>query len=668
MNHLIHESSPYLLQHAHNPVNWYPWSTETLELAQRENKPILVSIGYSSCHWCHVMAHQSFENEELAEVMNKHFVCIKVDREEHPDIDKIYMNAVQLMGRGGGWPLNCFALPDGRPFFGGTYFTPNQWLNVLTQLSALYQNNYAEVLKSAESIAQGIQQSEQVMKADSGSGFTKSDLTEIFQHWRKLLDDTEGGTIGAPKFPLPNTYEFLMQYAHLEQDTALDKQVRLTLNKMAYGGIYDQLGGGFARYSTDTVWKVPHFEKMLYDNAQLVSLYSHAYQKYQDAEYKRIVEETLEFIEREMTNADGLFYSALDADSEGVEGKFYVWSEQEVDVVLGENAAVFKQFYQLNKRTVWEDNQFILMRTPEPDAVAIANGLSEKELLALIADAKSKLMQARNKRVRPGLDDKSLLSWNALMIEAYCDAYAALGVSSYLEKGQNAMDVILNQLQKRDGSFWHTYKNGTAKINAYLDDYASLISALIRLSEVGAGNEYLYKAREITVYVIDQFFDRDSGMFYFTSKEDAVLVSRKTEVFDNVIPSSNSIMAKNVYKLSVLFEDENYLKMSQQMLRNVKDFFSTNGLHLSNWGLLMMYFVFPAKEIAVVGREAKKQLYEIQKLFLPNVIFASDTCNNEQISLLGNRYAPDKTLIYLCENKQCNQPVQTVEEFMQQVS
>lgn len=660
MNYLIHETSPYLLQHADNPVNWYPWNKETLALAQKENKPIIVSIGYSSCHWCHVMAHQSFENQYVAKVMNEHFICIKIDREEHPDIDKIYMNAVQLIGQNGGWPLNCFALPDGRPFYGGTYFTTDQWLNVLVQISSLYQNDYAQILKAAESIERGIQQSEQVVKIDSDGEFEKGDLTEIFQNWKKHLDYKEGGTEGAPKFPMPNSYEFLLQYAHFTLDKTLDRQVQLTLDKMAYGGIYDQLGGGFARYSTDIIWKAPHFEKMLYDNAQLVSLYSHAYQKYQNPEYKRIVEETLAFIEREMTNSNGIFYSALDADSEGVEGKFYVWSEQEIDELLGKDATVFKQFYQINAHSEWENGQYILMRTPDINALANEHNISDNELLTIVLDAKSKLMEARSKRIRPGLDDKSLLSWNALMIEGYCDAYVALGDEKYLETAQNAMIFILRHFQNNLGGFFHTYKNGMAKINAYLDDYASLISALIRLSEVGAGNQFLYKAQEITTYVIDKFYDKDSGMFYFTSNEDDVLISRKTEIYDNVIPSSNSIMAKNLYKLSVLFEDENYLKISMQMLHNVKRLFTDSGLHLSNWGLLMSYFVFPAKEIAIVGTDANSKLKEIQKRYLPNVVFASDVTDNTKISLLSNRYVADKTLIYLCENKQCNRPVENL--------
>lgn len=664
-NHLIDETSPYLLQHAHNPVNWYPWSKETLEMAQRENKPIIVSIGYSSCHWCHVMAHQTFENETIALVMNKHFVCIKVDREEHPDIDKIYMNAAQLITGNGGWPLNCFALPDGRPFYGGIYFTPDQWLHLLDQISSMYRHQFSEIVEAAESIERGIRQSEQVIKVDSGKLFEENDLTEILLNWKRGLDFVEGGSVGAPKFPMPNSYDFLMQYAHLKQDSSIDSQVRLTLTKMAFGGIYDQLGGGFARYSTDAIWKVPHFEKMLYDNAQLVSLYSHAYQKYQDYEYKRIVEETLEFVEREMTNKDGLFFSALDADSEGVEGKFYVWNEPEIDALLEQNAGIFKQFYQINDHSAWENDEYILMRHPDTRTVAKKNNLSEKKLSDLISDAKQKLMQARDKRIRPGLDDKSLLSWNSLMIEAYCDAYAAFTVDVYLEKAKNAMNFILQNMQKENGSFWHTYKNGEAKINAYLDDYASLISALIRLSEVGAGNEYLYKANEITHFVINKFHDQDSGMFFFTSEDNDILVSRKIEIYDNVIPSSNSIMAKNLYKLSVLFENETYLKMSEQMLHNVKHSFERQGLYASNWGIFMMNFVFPAKEIAIVGNEAKSKLTVLQRHYTPVTIFANDVSENTRISLLANRFVSGKTLIYVCEDTQCKQPTEKVEEALE---
>lgn len=657
-NDLIKETSPYLLQHAHNPVNWHAWNKETLALAQKENKPIIVSIGYSSCHWCHVMEHQSFENEEVAKLMNDNFICIKVDREEHPDVDQIYMNAVQLISGSGGWPLNCFALPDGRPFYGGTYFNKEQWISVLTQIADLYKTKHSEAVQYAQSIEDGIKKSEQIVMIKSDEDFKKLDLKMILNNWESQFDFKNGGLNRAPKFPLPNNYKFLMRYAEAEQDINIETNIKLTLDKMSNGGIYDQLGGGFARYSTDKLWKVPHFEKMLYDNAQLVSLYSDAYKKYKTNDYKRIVEETLEFINREMTNKDGLFYSALDADSDGEEGKFYVWTLNEIDSLLKDKAPIFRDFYQMNDIGYWENDNYILMRNPDYEFITAKYSITKEELFNTIDDSKEILMRARDLRVRPGLDDKSLLSWNAMMIEAYCDAFSSLNKAEYIKKATKAMDFILANMQKKDGTFWHTYKNGDSKINAYLDDYALLIQALIKLSEVGGGNKYLYKANEIAVLVIDKYYDEKSGMFFYTSSDDKVLVSRKTDIIDNVIPSSNSIIANDLYILSQYFDNEEYLNISHQMLKNVKDKFSNYGSSLSNWGILMMNFVNTTKEVAISGNDAHEILHTLQQNYLPNVIWVSDTEINNNIGLLKDRYIVNKTLIYVCEGKQCKLPTE----------
>jgi len=657
-NDLIKESSPYLLQHAHNPVNWHAWSKETLELAQKENKPILVSIGYSSCHWCHVMEHQSFEDSAVAALMNEHFICIKVDREEHPDVDQIYMNAVQLMTGSGGWPLNCFALPDGRPFFGGTYFPKKRWTDVLHQVAHLYEKEYTKVLSYAQNLENGIKQSEQVVKVDASAEFKNSDLDQLLSNWVNHLDDEEGGPDRVPKFPLPNNYKFLMRYAHLEEDHIIDEHVKLTLDKMANGGIYDQLGGGFARYSTDREWKVPHFEKMLYDNAQLVSLYSDAFKNYGNPEYKRIIIETLEFVKREMTNEVGLFYSALDADSDGEEGKFYVWKKEETERILGEEAALFQDYYQMNKIGFWEHDNYILMRDPDTKSIAKKYNISIEEVEKQIDDAKVLLMAERDQRIRPGLDDKSLISWNAMMITAYCDAYTALGTKAYQESAEKAMDFILKKMQKKDGSLFHTYKTGDAKINAYLDDYAFMIDALMHLYEIGSGDQYLYKAQELTDFTIQKFHDEESGMFFFTSVDDEVLVTRKTEIFDNVIPASNSVMARNLFKISHYFDDTEYQSISNQMLHNTQGKFKQYGASMSNWGLLMMDFIGPSYEVVVSGNEAVNKLQELQFNYLPNVIWASSLDSNHQISLLENRFVEGKTYIYVCVNQACQLPVE----------
>jgi len=661
-NDLINESSPYLLQHAHNPVNWHAWSKETLELAQKENKPILVSIGYSSCHWCHVMEHQSFEDSAVAALMNEHFICIKVDREEHPDVDQIYMNAVQLMTGSGGWPLNCFALPDGRPFFGGTYFPKKRWVDILRQVAHLYEKEYPKVLSYSQNLENGIKQSEQVVKAQIEGNFKQSDLEQILSNWVNHLDDEEGGPDQVPKFPLPNNYKFLMRYAYVEQDNIIDQHIKLTLDKMANGGIYDQLGGGFARYSTDREWKVPHFEKMLYDNAQLVSLYSEAYKNYGNTEYKRIVIETLDFINREMTNDVGLFYSALDADSEGEEGKFYVWKKEEIKKILGTNAPLFQDYYQMNKAGYWEQDNYILMRDPDIEKISKKYNLSIDEVEEQICKDKQLLMQERDKRIRPGLDDKSLIAWNALMITAYCDAYTAFGAKEYRESAEKAMDFILDKMQKKDSSLYHTYKDEEAKINAYLDDYAFMIDALMRLYEIGSGNKYLFKAKELTDFAISKFIDKKSGMFFFTSSDDEVLVTRKIEIFDNVIPASNSVMARDLFKISHYFLDNKYKTISEQMLHNTQSKFKQYGASMSNWGLLMMDFIGPNYEVVINGTNAEKILHSMQQEYLPNVIWASDDKENTKISLLESRFVKDKTLIYVCVNNACQLPVDSSKE------
>ncbi len=657
-NALINESSPYLLQHAHNPVNWHPWNKATLALAKKENKPLIVSIGYSSCHWCHVMEHQSFENEEVAKLMNDNFICIKVDREEHPDVDQIYMNAVQLITGRGGWPLNCFALPDGKPFYGGTYFNREQWISVLKQIINLYQNKHLEALKYAASIEKGILAGEQITKVQSATNFNKKDLNKMLDKWVLQFDYTEGGSKRAPKFPLPNNYRFLMRYASQENDKIIDDQVKLTLDKMYHGGIYDQLGGGFARYSTDKMWKVPHFEKMLYDNAQLISLYSDAYKNYGNKDYKRIIIETIDFVNREMTNGDGLFFSALDADSDGKEGKYYVWTKEEIEKILQQQAPLFEDFYEMNSKGHWEENNYILLRSTNISSLARKYHLNESEIEQQINHDKELLMHQRNQRVKPGLDDKSLISWNAMMVSAYCDAFTALGDTTYLSRAQKAMDFILDKMTKQEGGLWHTYKNGEAKINAYLDDYGHTIGALVRLFEVGAGDKYLYEANKLAQYSIDKFYDNATGMFFYTSSEDEVLVSRKTEIYDNVIPSSNSVIARDLFKLSHYFDNDNYLHISEQMLKNIKPQLSSNPSSLSNWGFLLMDFVGPVKEVVVDGKEAKRILHQMQKNYLPQVIWASDNKENTKISLLQNRYVQGKTYIYICINKSCELPLE----------
>ncbi|HRH04088.1 MAG TPA: thioredoxin domain-containing protein [Bacteroidia bacterium] len=662
-NNLIHETSPYLLQHAHNPVDWYAWNESTLQKAKDENKLLLISIGYSACHWCHVMEHESFENEGIAQLMNAHFICVKVDREERPDIDQVYMNAVQVMTGSGGWPLNCFALPDGRPIYGGTYFQPERWKNVLLNIADLYSNEPNKAIEYAQKLVAGMHQSELIQREEKAAEFTTEELAEIVSEWSKRFDKIEGGADRTPKFPLPNNYLFLLQFAFLQKSPAIEKHVHLTLQKMAMGGIYDQLGGGFARYSTDHLWKVPHFEKMLYDNAQLVSLYSEAFQTTQIELYKNVVVETLRFIEREMTSAEGAFYSALDADTEGQEGKYYVWTKEELRHLLGEAFEFASTYYSVNEIGYWEDENYILLRKKEDFELAQALNLDEAELLVKLESIKKTLLHAREKRARPGLDDKILCSWNALMIKGYSNAYKVLGTENYLRVAEEAAKFICNKMMQADCTLFHSYKNGKAAINGFLEDYCFTIEAFISLYEVTFNETYLEHAKRLMDYSIAHFYDSESGFFFFTSDLDAPLIARKMETSDNVIPASNSSIALSLFLLGHYFDVPDYLDKSRQMLRNVKRMLHHYGEGYSNWARLLLYELTPFYEIAIVGNNAEKFRVDLQKIYLPNAQIMG-SAHTSKLPLLENKYVENKTLIYVCKQRNCFLPVETVDDAM----
>ena len=450
-NALIHESSPYLLQHAYNPVDWMPWGDAAFEKAKKEDKLVLVSIGYSSCHWCHVMEHESFEDEGVAKIMNDNFVCIKVDREERPDVDNIYMTAVQLMTGSGGWPLNCFTLPDGKPVFGGTYFQKNKWVEILESLSAGYKKDKAQYEEYADKLTEGVSQAEIITVAKDEIPFNREVLDSMIMNWKPHFDIVRGGNRRAPKFPLPNNYEFMTDYGMHYGDQEVLNHVDLTLTKMAWGGIYDQVGGGFARYSTDMDWKVPHFEKMLYDNGQLVSLYSKGYQRTKNPLYKEIVYQTIDWLEREMMTDKHSFYSALDADSEGEEGKFYVWSKDELKEVLGSDYDWVKDYYNVGPKGMWEGH-FILLRDQADSAFAASQGWDRDQLRKKVDKVNEKLLEARSSRIRPGLDDKSLTSWNAIMMIGLLDAYAAFNDDRFLELAKKNANWIMEYQQYLSGN------------------------------------------------------------------------------------------------------------------------------------------------------------------------------------------------------------------------
>ncbi len=661
-NHLIYESSPYLLQHAHNPVDWYPWSDEAWARAKKEDKLVLVSIGYSSCHWCHVMEHESFENDSTAKIMNDHFICIKVDREERPDVDQVYMTAVQLMTGGGGWPLNCFCLPDGRPIYGGTYFPNASWNDLLFKLEEFYRRNKEQAEQYADELTKGIHHTETVKLNDSEKQFHSDDLKKIVDEWKKQFDTVEGGPNRTPKFPLPNNYEFLLHYYHETKDDSILKQVELTLTKMAYGGIYDQVGGGFSRYSTDSLWKVPHFEKMLYDNAQLVSLYSHAYQLTKNELYKDVVYETLEFISREMTSDEGTFYSALDADSDGEEGKYYVWNKEELEKLLGDRFNIFSEYYNVNEKGYWEHDNYILLRKDDEITVSTRNNLTAQQLNSIIRESNRILLLEREKRTHPGLDDKQLTSWNALMIKGYCDAYDVFGDEKFLGAAKKCANKILAKVRRDDGGLNRSFKNGKATFNGYLEDYSFLIEALVELYQSTFDESWLNEAKKLADYSIQHFYDSETGMFFFTSDLDAALIARKREIHDNVIPASNSSLGKGLYMLGIYFDEKKYSEIALKMLNNVKDDMKQYASSYSNWGILFLNCSSPFNEIVIAGKDALEKRRELNQYYLPNKILAGSINGNSNLSLLQQRYVEDKTLIYVCENKTCKLPVVTVEE------
>ena len=658
-NALVNETSPYLLQHAHNPVDWYPWNETTLTKAQKEDKLLLISIGYSACHWCHVMEHESFEDEEVAKIMNENFICIKVDREERPDVDQIYMTAVQLMKQRGGWPLNCIALPDGKPFWGGTYFRKDEWKKQILGLANAYQNDRKKVLDFAEKLSNGIRQVEMVVKNPNQADFSWKDVDNMVSPWSERFDNSEGGSNGAPKFPMPNAYNFLLRYAHLSDNKEVLEHIELTLNKMAFGGIYDQIGGGFARYSTDRSWKAPHFEKMLYDNGQLVSLYSEGYLKFKNSLYKDIVFESLEFVERELLDETGAFYSALDADSEGEEGKFYVWNETELKLFIREDFEIFKDYFNVNNKGLWEHGNYILLRKKSKKDIAKKHKISVSELNIKIESWKEILMQERDNRIRPGLDDKSLTSWNALMLKGYIDAYMTFGEKHHLAIALKNANFIANTQLQKDGKLWHSYKNGKSTINAYLEDYSITISAFIRLYEATFDEKWLNLADRMMQYATSHFYDKTSEMFFFTSDLDPELIARKMEINDNVIPASNSVMANALYDLGTILDKENYKKMSRTMLNNVKEEMSSYGSGYANYANLMLKLIHPYYEVAVVGKDANDKCLEINKEYKPNKLLIG-SFGESDLELLEGKYVEGTTMIYVCENKVCQMPTNKI--------
>ncbi|MEM6320691.1 MAG: thioredoxin domain-containing protein [Bacteroidota bacterium] len=664
-NHLADQSSPYLLQHANNPVDWHPWGDEALAKAKAENKLILVSVGYAACHWCHVMEHESFEDTAVARIMNKHFINIKVDREERPDVDDVYMTACHLAtGRNCGWPLNAFALPDGRPVWAGTYFPKKEWTGVLEYFIKTKEEEPDKLAAYAGQLLDGIQQTGKIGFNDEEIEFASDKLVNITQKFLEGIDFKKGGRAGAPKFPMPNNYEFLLQqYYQYGNEKALEA-VTTTLDEMAKGGIYDHLGGGFARYSTDSDWKVPHFEKMLYDNGQLVSLYAKAYQVTKKPLYKKVVEETTAFIERELRNENGSFYSSLDADSEGEEGKFYVWNKAELAEIFQDEQQlkVFCDYYEVSEKGNWEHSN-ILYRRKSVEVVAKANGIDVATLEKNIVSAKEKLMAARDNRVRPGLDDKALTSWNALMLKGYVDAYRAFGDAHYLDIALKNAAFIKDEMLQADNRLNRNYKDGKSVINAFLDDYALTVDAFIALYQVTFDEKWLYLAKDLVSYAKAHFFDKSSGMFNYTSDLDPPLIARKMETSDNVIPASNSIIAKDLYLLGLYFYDQDFLGTAKQMMRNMSETIvgAEQPNFYSNWCGLYSLLVHPPYEVAIVGENYAALQKNWHRQYLPNAILLGGK-DEGTLELLQSKLQAGETFIYVCQNKVCKFPVAEVDE------
>lgn len=672
-NHLIHETSPYLLQHAHNPVNWFPWGEEALEKARAEDKPILLSIGYAACHWCHVMERESFEDVEVASIMNANFINIKVDREERPDLDHIYMTAVQTMTGSGGWPLNVFLTPGKKAFYGGTYFPPapaygrSSWTQVLSGVIQAFRNKRGEIESQAEHLTGHLLQTDRfgIDKVPDDVSSPALQFETVFRHLMQSADTKDGGFGKSPKFPQTFSLQFLLRHYFYTHNGQALQQALLSLDKMISGGIYDHLGGGIARYATDSEWLVPHFEKMLYDNALLVIVLSEAFQLTQKPLYAETIKQTIAFFEQEMMSSEGGFFSAMDADSEGIEGKYYVWDKQEIDPVLKEDATDFCKYYDVSEEGNWEHRNILHVLQPLEE-FATQHGRDKDELAKTLTNCRAKLLKIRKSRVPPQMDDKILLSWNALMNLACSKAYAALGDDHYRILAKKNMGFMLRAFQGKNLTNWfHTYKSGVSKHPAFLDDYAFLIAALIGLQEITGDQEYLVTAKQLTEIVIDNFSQAETGFFYYTDQNQKDIVLRVKEVIDGATPSGNAIMAWNLHYLSLVFEKQVWRERAAAMGRSLNTMIAKYPTSFGMWSAVLYDIFFGLNEIAVLGSRYREVTSGIVAHFLPNKIIQSAAGDDTRFPLLADRNVKDKTYIYLCRNSVCQQPVETIADLLQ---
>jgi uncharacterized protein len=666
-NRLINATSPYLLQHAHNPVDWYEWGAEALEKAVAEDKAILVSIGYSSCHWCHVMERESFEKEHIAEVMNKFFVCIKVDREERPDIDQIYMDAVHMLGVHGGWPLNVFLTPEQKPFFGGTYFSPQVWIEVLNNINKAYRGNRDQIEETAEQLRLHLLTSEVARyKQEPVDSNLIPDLESMYRLMAAKFDTKWGGMEKEPKFIMPSVWFFLLRQHHLTRNQDALNHTIFTLRKILMGGIYDQIGGGFSRYSVDRHWFAPHFEKMLYDNAQLLSLYSEAYANTRDVAFKEVVYESFAWLQREMMHDNGGFYSALDADSEGVEGKYYIWSKNELREVLGDDEPLISNYYSVKEEGNWEHGSNIFMRIRDDAQFLNDHSITANKWDPILKKAKTKLLERRKKRIAPALDDKIIASWNAMTVCGLADAFRVFADTTFLDAAVKNIQFIEKEMMTGT-TLYRSFKNKRSTTKAFLDDYAFLIQAYLRIYQVTFEEKYIHRAAELIQHVIANFFDESDGFFFYTPKNSEALIARKKEIFDNVIPSSNAVMAQNLNQLGVLLDRDEWRKMAEAMVGALSHLVKSEPGFMAHWAIVQMEIKKGFSEIVFVGPGVDMLRKKLQHNFLPfSLVQGSETEGSLPLQK-GKAAIEGKPTVYVCYNKSCQLPVHSVDEALKQI-
>lgn len=658
-NRLSEEPSLYLRQHGGNPVNWYPWGEEALQKAAASDRLLLISIGYSSCHWCHVMERESFENEEVAGVMNENFVCIKVDREERPDIDNMYMTAVQLMTGSGGWPLNCIALPDGRPVWGGTYFRTERWIEILVTVARYYRENREATIKHAEELTKGVVAASVVAEPAPGR-YTMTDLRSAVQRLAGSFDVVNGGTGGAPRFPMPSLWEFLMQYGFVTGDQRVSDHVEKTLTQIVTGGMYDQAGGGFARYSVDKEWVVPHFEKMLYDNAQLIGLYADAWLRYGNPRFREVVLQTSAFLRDEMLSPDGTLASSIDADSEGEEGRFYVWTPAEICELNIAEPDLFRRYYGIDTAPLWEGKYHILRAPADEQSFCSREGIDAGRFPELKRNWKGILMDARSFRVRPVTDTKAITAWNAMAVTGLVKAYNATGEEWLIKLAVSIAESIIKTGRSADGRLLRICGEdaGLRAIPGFLDDYAFFIQAMLSLYEASMDYRWLQEAGRALREAKESFFSDSEGLFRFARTGSDPAIAGSFETYDSVVPSSNAVMATNIFLISRLYGDTALEAMAGAMVERMADKVTRHPSAYSAWARLMVLTGYPFHEVAVTGPWASHILKEIMAEYLPGKVVAA-SAGVSPVPLLQGRDVPGKTLIYVCTGNTCDLPVES---------